>query len=528
MKKIAILFVFMNSFQLKAQTRTTIAFPSHEEITINEKQIANIKNANIEINGFEFDFSEKPKHILIDTNNLALIILSKSNAPGFNLLYNYSFLDGNVKWKLNTEANHIELYDSLIYLSSPDREFMIDSKTGKILWQQDSRIYHIGVSQKDILVSSEGSSLIKIIQASSGKSLWNKKTKKVHGINDVQVVNDSILLLALDGIFKINLNTGSEQYIEMKTSQKCTYGFLGGNALFSDKTSILCGYPNEVYICGINGKCGLSSNILNIKETVYFADNNCLYSFKLNDMSINWKNYINKKDIGVSRLYDCDSKISLLNLGVARHTGTYIKYNQPFFAILDKNTGDLIRVRNINTDEELRHLKEYENEILFLTKNEILKYDNQGNLLDSLYLDQQKLDTFGELRWVFNISQFKSKLYQIDSIRLNKLDSMKYIALTNKGFILFKKNLRDFSIFDYKSLGSVIFENNKIQLIAGVEIKKGIIFKKVFDSIYVIDKSSGSVLDNFKFKIDYISQKYLIGDIDRKVQIFKIHENEPK
>jgi len=35
-------------------------------------------------------------------------------------------------------------------------------------------------------------------------------------------------------------------------------------------------------------------------------------------------------------------------------------------------------------------------------------------------------------------------------------------------------------------------------------------------------------LDNFKFKIDYISQKYLIGDIDRKVQIFKIHENEPK
>jgi hypothetical protein len=102
---------------------------------------------------------------------------------------------------------------------------------------------------------------------------------------------------------------------------------------------------------------------------------------------------------------------------------------------------------------------------------------------------------------------------------------MKYIALTNKGFILFKKNLSDFSIFDYKSLGSVIFENNKILLIAGVEINKGIIFKKVFDSVYVIDKSNGSVLDNFKFKIDYISQKYLIGDIDRKVQIFKIQEN---
>jgi hypothetical protein len=525
MRRIAFLLIFLNSIDLLAQSNSTIAFTSDEKLVINEIQIDAINIPDSEIKGFELEFPYRTKNIRIDSSNLSLLILSKSSIPEYNLLYCYSILDKIVKWELVTQANHFELFDSLIYIGASDKEFMIDSKTGKVLWQQNSHQYHIGISQKNILISNRGVSDVEIRQATSGNILWHKKTKKIHGINDIQFVNDSTLLFALDGIYNINLSNGREKYVEMKTSHRSTYGFLGGNVIFSGNTSILSGYPNVILPFGSNGNSGLSSNILYTMGFIYIVDNNSLYSLKLNDLSNNWTSSINSLKLGISRLYDSDSNISLLNLGIARHKGVYRNYGQPFFALFDKSTGTLKSVININNHEVLRQFQEYNNEILLLSKRNIQKLDYQGNLLDSFCLDEENSNVFGELRGVYKFNEFKSKLYEIDSLRINRLDSINYVAFTSKGFLLFKRTMSDYTFTNFKSLGSVIYENDKIRLITGVEINKGVILKRVMDLVYVVDVRNGTIIGNFKFRSMYNKQNYIIGVVDKKVQVFKIQED---
>ena len=282
MKKISFLLIFFQSFNLLAQSQSTIAFSSDEKLNIEVNQLDPIKISNVEIKGFELDFQYKPRIIRIDSSNFSLIILSNSSIPNYNLLFCYSLLGKNVKWQLITQANNFELYDSLIYLGAFDKEFMIDSRTGRILWQKDTHSYHIGLKEKDILISLKGISDVEILQASSGKILWSKKTNKIHGINDLNLINDTTMLFALDGLYCINLSTGREKHVEMKTSQRSTFGFLGGNFMLSGKTSMLSWYPYGIILFGLNGLSGMSSNLLKLDNAVYIADNRSLYSLKLN------------------------------------------------------------------------------------------------------------------------------------------------------------------------------------------------------------------------------------------------------
>ena len=525
MKKISFLLIFFQSFNLLAQSQSTIAFSSDEKLNIEVNQLDPIKISNVEIKGFELDFQYKPRIIRIDNSNLSLIILSNSRIPNYNLLFCYSLLGKNVKWQLITQANNFELYDSLIYLGAFDKEFMIDSRTGRILWQKDTHSYHIGLKEKDILISLKGISDVEILQASSGKILWSKKTNKIHGINDFNFINDTTMLLALDGLYCINLSTGREDHVEMKTSQRSTSGFLGGNFLLSGKTSMLSWYPYGIILFGLNGLSGMSSNLLKLDNAVYIADNKSLYSLKPNDLSNNWTTSFNGLKLGISRLYDTGSNISLLNLGLARHSGLYRKYGRPFFAIFDKKIGSIKKVIYINKSETFRQFQEYKNEILLLSKSHLLKFNNQGDLLDSLYFTEEDLYIKGELRGIVKTDEFKSKLYHVGSTKINKLDSINYIAITDKGFLLFKRNLNDYSINDFKTVGSAIYENDKIQLIAGIEINKGIIFRRVLDLIYVVDKYNGTILGSFKFRSVFNKQNYIVGEVNKKVQVYMIQEN---
>lgn len=506
-----ILLIPLFSCYLQGQQTTTIVFPSKDTININIDTITKQHGlANFQEHSIQLPF--KPKCIDFDTINNNLIILSKSNHSEYNILYSYNITNNKIVWKLNTQANKFILTDSLLYTAGFDREFMIDQRHGKVLWQKKRNLYYTCYPENNHAFNIPGGNIIRLTDLSSGKTLWESKASKIHGINDYKYINDSIVLLAINGLYRINVLNGSYNHIDMKTSQNANGRYIG-DLTFNSFTIML---GEQLPIHGVLGHHKLSSNILLDSNYIYIADNNFIYKISNdNDFNILWKKNIKDRKIGVSYFYKQPSDLTIFNTGSSLKAGHMKYYNQSYLTSLSKQNGEIQFLKNIQLNDAIISTNESDNYIEFATNREIIKYDKQGNIADHIIFNDEGLTQFGEILHLYHFKEFDIPFYYIDSLSVHPIENIKTLVQTRKGIIFITGDYDNGKFAPYNSIAFKTFENNNDLLLSRFDLSRKFIFKTISIHACIVNKTTMKITDSLTLKNPYFSN-YHVFTLDKK------------
>ncbi|MBO1363003.1 hypothetical protein JHU38_04295 [Prevotella sp. A2931] len=203
---------------------------------------------------------------------------------------------------------------------------------------------------KDVIVGYRSATAAKLrgVSLSTGQELWvsNVKHELNWGWNDMQVVGDSLLMVAADDMNFINIKTGNLRRYDAATGKvdvgSVLLQSLGAVAMGAAMGAIGGFYTYYVPYVGANVTSHTCSNIATDGTYYYFADKAGVSCYDAQAQQV-WTTAFDNKDGSYSQLTVKDGKLYLLNYGVGLKGGMMMKkYGKTFAAVLNAADGQLL------------------------------------------------------------------------------------------------------------------------------------------------------------------------------------------
>lgn len=203
---------------------------------------------------------------------------------------------------------------------------------------------------KDVIVGYRSATAAKLrgVSLSTGQELWvsNVKHELNWGWKDMQVVGDSLLMVAADDMNFVNITTGNLHRYDAATG-KVDVGSVLLQSLGAVAMGVATGMAMGVYTYYVpyvnsNVTSHTCSNIATDGTCYYFADKAGVSCYDAQAQQV-WTTPFDNKDGSYSQLTVKDGKLHLLSYGVGLKGGVMMKKcGKPFAAVLNAADGQLL------------------------------------------------------------------------------------------------------------------------------------------------------------------------------------------
>ncbi len=372
-----------------------------------------------------------------------------------------------VKWtrKKSNNTSELKQQGNYYFLTDKKKNQCLDPETGNTLWESKCDFYfidpflNIGVGYPVQSTSNK----LSAIDLSNGRLLWEKKIDRSYGWDDAYMLNDSILLIAVNGIHAIDLRNGREWNYKAKTAKKEIGKMIAINFL-----GILVGALTDSYFYQSQADVvsDMTSNML------IDPDDNILHASRDKISRIDtWGNIIWSKPLpekltSSSSLFLIDSVVYLINRGYAQYNGEFSMIGDPYFAAFNLEDGNRFYLKKIPEKKEfIRHYQVIGDMLFILFEDKIDTYRlSDGSFIKATKLalqNKEELDVFMQPEGIY--------LKQNDTLFTNlAVDFGDYnlIKTTEGRFFVMNDSLETFITLDKEELFYKIIDNPHYTLIS--------------------------------------------------------------
>lgn len=431
-----------------------------------------------------------------------------SNLLNYGTLLQYDLQKKQLCWTnpLNYSTSRIEQYDTILLKNTDNKSCCIANNNGEIRWHSNNDICYVNPTRKIGIgyKYSEASGLtnkLEGIDLHNGFPIWKRNIQWDYGLNSIQNLNDSVILIAANGLHSINIKTGEGWNYDARTGKKDHTGTITAN-IVSFAFSAFLG-TDFIYTSGHDLYSDVVSNVLVDSNAIYMADRQSVVSLDFNG-NVLWKKDLPGGLPSKSSLFTKDNRLYMVNMGYAYLNGDQVGYGRAFIASFDKSNGNRLFLNPLTfRKEQLTGYQTQQDTLYLLSKKRLYKY----SLTDGSELWEQyyKSDSVGE------ITNFAGKDVYIASdstfINLMANNTAKLGLYTNKDKLMMLDNMLNttatypindlyFCYLEYKGYkflengsNSIVIDRNDNQVaelnISGNIALKGAILYEVQDNSMV-------------------------------------------
>ena len=296
----------------------------------------------------------------------------------------------NVKWvrKVNYNTSEIKRHGTYYFLSEKKNNSSIDPETGDLLWKNKCEYYYIDPSL-NIGVGYPVQSMsdkLTAVDLSNGKTLWSENVDRPFGWNDAYMLNDSMLMISVNGIRALNLTNGSGWTYKANTTKKEIGKMIGVNVF-----GIILGILTGVYTYQIQPDVAsdMMSNILiDPDENILLASRDQISRID-HSGNILWRMPLPEKITSKSSLFLVDSVVYMINRGHAQYNGSFSLIGDPYLAAFDLNSGKQLYLTTIPEKKEFVRNYQVINDLLFLVfEDKVASY----SLMHGMFIKEKSFE----------------------------------------------------------------------------------------------------------------------------------------
>jgi len=376
-----------------------------EYIPTSEINIGKNFKTNTDIIANEYVFSDNIFSWNIDDSAKLLTLQLRGTSKKGNDLNDtgnmqlFDFGTNYIKWnkKLDYTTTNIDQYDNMFLKTTDGKSSRLNNENGENLWQAKNTIYYVNTIQKigvgykysdtDFTNTLEG------IDLNTGNSMWKRVVRRDYGLNDISLLNDSVILVAANGLHAVNLKNGTGWNYDAATGKKDHTATIGAN-IVSFAFSALMGTDFEVY-SGHDLYTDVVSNVLVNSTSIYMADQKSIIRIDQNG-DVRWKENLPKGLPSKSTLFIKDSMLYMVNHGFAFRNGQLVNYGKPFVAGFNISNGKRVYLTPIEyKKEQINAFDTHQDTLFLLTKSRVYKYSLTNG--SELWEQTIKRDSLGEL-----------------------------------------------------------------------------------------------------------------------------------
>ena len=246
---------------------------------------------------------------------------------------------------------------------------------------------------KGLMYSSTANDVLHGVSLATGISSWSCSIPRNEDWVDMQYLNDSVLLVAANGLHAINIRSGLKWTFPLSTSAKTSRSLIYSSAKYKtiQKISTVLKTSSEE-----NQVTQLASNILKDDKLIYFSSKEKLIAVS-HEGQLAWE--LDLKNYPVSKMYisKSDSSLTLVNFGLATHSNNFVTWGKPFILSIDPQSGRIMSQFDLSDIDNLADFVKTNNSLVFAAKNSILEAKLGSNSLKTVIaMNGHKYGSFSE------------------------------------------------------------------------------------------------------------------------------------
>ena len=506
---IAIIALFCFLRVIIAQTSTQLF--SINDSTVGTSSVTGLPLATIrymaggKISGWHWDgFSDNLLLELKESND------KEASFKNSGILEMVDLKTKEVKWNrpMNYTSSEVRQQGNYYFLSEKKKNFCLHPQTGNVLWENRNEFYfvdpflNIGIGYPLQSMSNK----LTAIDLTTGKELWKKRINRSSGWNDAYMLNDSILLISVDGIKAINLATGNGWSHKANTTRK-EIGKMVGINLFG----IIMGMFTGLYVYQAQPDVSsdmVSNMLIDPYENTILASKDQISRIDSSGKTV-WSTSLPKKKTSKSSLFLIDSTVYMINRGYAQYNGNFSMIGDPYLASFDLESGKQLYLTSIPEKKEfIRNFQVVNNKIFVVFEEKIVSYSlNDGVRTAEKVLELEEgeyLDSFVEsgIYCKGNDPFFKelaSEFYNYNLMMTSKdrifvlTDNLETVLIYGKNDLYYKKASNPQYTLISKNDSDFIVLDNSDKSVATLKASPDMFLHH--DKLYFLNKDSFSEVD---------------------------------
>ena len=367
----------------------------------------------------------------------------------------------------------------------------------------DARIIHTSSKyNRGLMYSKTEEDVVNCVSLAAGNITWSCTIPKNEDWVDTKQLNDSVLLIAANGLHAVNMKTGLQWSYPLSTSTKTNRSLIYSAAkyLTIQKISSVIKTSKEE-----NLVTQIASNILKDESMVYFASKEKLIAVTHAGKLV-WQ--VDLKTYPVSKMFisKTDSTLILLNFGLATHSNNFVTWGKPFIITIDPATGRIMNQFDLSNIENLVDFVMTDKSVVFASKDGIQEAKPGSTSLKTVIaLSEHKYGEFvefinGSEYYIIKEGYFVPLNFINDNLIYFKTDNNKIYGIEGDNLLyeyhfteLFKldKKLKDKTILINEDK-TLIISNNFELLFTLNTTARSLVTK---DRIYFVDQQKIHVLN---------------------------------
>ena len=329
------------------------------------------------------------------SNNLLLELFVPNNdtkkIEHERLLAMFDLDNQHIKWSqlVNSNLTQVNLEGYHYFISDNKLTYRINPETGKRLWQNKNGFYfthpqlNIGLGYPLKSFSNK----LTAVDLTTGRNLWSTKVNRRDGWREVQMVNDSTVVILSDGITAINLVSAEVWRHKPKTRRTKTGKFLSRNLL----AGLVAFFSGDDEIAAMIAQDELEVISEMISNTATDEEGNIFLAgrdklVKLHEGKPVWQTALPKKKSSTSSIFLGDSLVYMINRGYGHYNDQFTTIGKPFVAGYDRELGRRRFLTYLEVDNDFVHTFQAVDDRLYaVVNNRLLAY----SLADGVLLAEQ-------------------------------------------------------------------------------------------------------------------------------------------
>ncbi|MBA3681558.1 MAG: hypothetical protein H0W73_10400 [Bacteroidetes bacterium] len=336
-----------------------------------------------------------------DTSSNQLIFSTRKKDPSGRLYVNKGFIAGlncatdSINWLYESLRFELNLTNDFLLFSNEDKTSRYDKKHGFEVYDFSQKIvYPIAANSAGLTYANpKNADELHCVSLLNGNVYWTANLSHKEDWIDVKHLNDSILIIAANGLHAVHVNKGLIWSRALVTAEK-------------NQKSLVYSVVNKSNVQKINKSfkttkednllTHLGSNILIDGDVIYFAGKEKLIAVRTNGELI-WELSLTDLPISKMILTKSGSAVTLINLGLSQFKDNYVLYGKPFVTNIDAATGKINTQSKYTSSENLIDFLQQKHSYLLADKKGIFQTNSNEESFESIIpLDDHKYGRFVE------------------------------------------------------------------------------------------------------------------------------------
>ncbi len=333
-----------------------------------------------------FSFSTLIYDFKIDSLSNQVFITIRKKDPTGKLYTNIGMFGAinattdSLKWFNNTTQFDVHLANNYLFGSNKKSTSRYNKIYGYEQFQFPSKVvFNIHKNNTGLMYNPNIKDELMCISLQDGNLKWKAIIPAQQNWNDVKYLNDSILLIAANGLYSININTGLLWFKTLNTVQKnnkpLVYSAINNEKIKKEFYAVNTS-TTEANITNI------SSNILISDTVIYYAGKEKLIAVTQSG-KLQWEQILDETTTSQMLVKKINNDIILLNNGIAQYNDFAVMYGKAFAMSLNATTGSQ-NYKNNSVLESLADYCNFKNDLIFANKTNIAQTNISNTSLESI------------------------------------------------------------------------------------------------------------------------------------------------